>query len=150
MKHLIDLRSDTVTTPTKEMREAMMNAKVGDDTLRNDPTVLKLESMAADILGKESAFFTFSGTMSNVIAVMTYSKPGDEIVVLPESHIYNLETGALSAISGAQARPLLSINGVYDSEALSIQLSKSGIQRASTRLICLENTFDLDRGIAVK
>jgi len=114
MNRLIDLRSDTVTKPTPAMRDAMRNAVVGDDILRDDPTVLELERLAADMLGKEEAMFTVSGTMSNEIAVMVFSRPGDEIVVFLDSHIYNLETGALSAISGVQTRPLDSQKGVYD------------------------------------
>lgn len=98
MKNTIDLRSDTVTKPTPEMREAMKNAAVGDDILRDDPTVLELEDLGARILGKEAAMFTISGTMSNEVAIMTYSRPGEEIIVYRDSHIYNLETGALAAL----------------------------------------------------
>ena len=81
MERILDLRSDTVTRPTAEMREAMKNAIVGDDILRDDPTVIRLEELAAEIFGKEAALLTISGTMSNEIAVMIYTKPGDEIVV---------------------------------------------------------------------
>ncbi len=81
MEKIIDLRSDTVTKPTPEMREAMKNAVVGDDILRDDPTVIQLEELAAEIFGKEAALLTISGTMSNEIATMTFTKPGDEIIV---------------------------------------------------------------------
>lgn len=150
MSKIIDLRSDTVTKPTPEMREAMKNAVVGDDILRDDPTVIKLEKLAAEILGKEDALFTVSGTMSNEIAVMVYTKPGDEIIVFSESHIYNLETGALSAISGVQARPIESNNGVYDPKLLQGAIMPEGVQRARTSLICLENSFHLNLGLAIK
>ncbi len=150
MKKTIDLRSDTVTKPTPEMREAMKNAVVGDDILRDDPTVIKLEKMAAEIFGKEASLFTVSGTMSNEIAVMVYTRPGDEIVVFSDSHIYNLETGGLSAISGAQPRPVKSENGVYEPELLKQAIMPKGVQRAKTRLICLENSFHLDRGLAIR
>ena len=150
MGDVIDLRSDTVTQPTPEMREAMKNAVVGDDILRDDPTVIELEELAADIFGKEAALFTVSGTMSNEIAVMVYTKPGDEIIVFSDSHIYNLETGALSAISGVQPRPVHSRNGVYDPELLRAAIMPRGVQRARTRIICLENSFHLDRGLAVR
>src|SRR4030042_2811568 len=113
MRNIIDLRSDTVTKPTPEMREAMKNAAVGDDILRDDPTVIELEELAAEIFGKEAALFTVSGTMGNEIAVMVYTKPGDEIVVFSDSHIYNLETGGLSAISGVQPRRVRTENGFY-------------------------------------
>ena len=150
MEKIIDLRSDTVTKPTPEMREAMKSAVVGDEILRDDPTVIELEEMAAEIFGKEASLFTVSGTMSNEIAVMVYTRPGDEIVVFSDSHIYNLETGGLSAISGAQPRPVKSENGVYDPELLKQAIMPKGVQRARTRLICLENSFHLDRGLAIR
>ena len=150
MDRIIDLRSDTVTKPTPEMREAMKNAVVGDDILKDDPTVIELEEMAAEIFGKEAALFTVSGTMSNEIAVMVYTKPGDEIVVFSDSHIYNLETGGLSAISGVQPRPVKTERGTYDLELLEQAVMPQGVQRARTRLICLENSFHLDRGLAVR
>ena len=149
MGKIIDLRSDTVTKPTPEMREAMKNAVVGDDILRDDPTVIQLEELAAEIFGKEASLFTISGTMSNEIAVMVYTRPGDEIIVFSNSHIYNLETGALSAISGVQPRPIASDNGLYDGDLLKHSIMPEGVQRARTRLICVENTFHLDRGLAV-
>jgi len=146
----IDLRSDTVTTPTSEMREAMKNAVVGDDILRDDPTVIKLEELAAEIFGKEAALFTISGTMSNEIAAAFYARPGDEIIVFSESHIYNLETGALAAISGAQPRPLKSTNGVFEGEFLRQAIMQESVQKPKTCLICLENSFDLNRGLAIR
>jgi threonine aldolase len=149
MEKNIDLRSDTVTMPTPEMRKAMKNAIVGDDILRDDPTVIKLEEMAAEIFGKEAAVFTVSGTMSNEIAVMVYTKPGDEIIVFSDSHIYNLETGGLSAISGVQPRPVKTENGIYDPGLLRQAIMPEGVQRARTRLICLENSFHLNRGLAL-
>ena len=150
MRKIIDLRSDTVTQPTPEMREAMKNAVVGDDILRGDPTVIELEELAAEIFGKEASLFTVSGTMSNEIAVMVYTRPGDEIVVFSDSHIYNLETGGLSAISGVQPRPVKTENGIYDPELLGQAIMPQGVQRARTRLICLENSFHLDRGLAIR
>jgi threonine aldolase len=149
MDRQLDLRSDTVTKPTQAMRRAMMDAVVGDDILRDDPTVLELEHLAADMLGKEEAMFTPSGTMSNEIAVMVYTKPGDEIIVLSDSHIYNLETGALSAISGVQVRPVASETGVYDADRLTAAIQPDAVQRARTTMICVENSFHLNRGIAV-
>jgi threonine aldolase len=150
MDKIIDLRSDTVTKPTPEMREAMKNAVVGDDILRDDPTVIRLEELAAEIFGKEAALLTISGTMSNEIAVMIYTKPGDEIVVFADSHLYNLETGGISALAGAQPRPLKSDTGAYDPGELGRAIMPPGVQRARTRLICLENSYHLDRGLAVE
>jgi threonine aldolase len=146
----IDLRSDTVTRPTDAMRESMKNAVVGDDILRDDPTVIELEELTADMLGKEEAMFTVSGTMCNEIAVMVFTRPGDEIIVFAESHIYNLETGAVSAISGAQPRPLPGGTGVYDRKALEAAVQPPGVQRARTSMVCVENTFHLNRGLAVE
>lgn len=146
----IDLRSDTVTKPTAEMREAMKNAVVGDDILRDDITVIRLEELAAEVLGKEDAIFTVSGTMSNEIAVMVYTRPGEEIIVFSDSHIYNLETGALAAISGVQVRTIESDSGIYDTKLLKEAIMPEGVQRARTSLICLENSFHLNRGLAVK
>lgn len=132
------------------MCEAMKNAIVGDDALRDDPTVLELEELGARLLGKEAALFTISGTMSNEIAVMTYLRPGDEIIVYRDSHIYNLENGALAALSGVQARVVEDNDGIHDSEILSRLIYQESIQRAPTRLICLENTFHLDQGLALR
>jgi threonine aldolase len=131
------------------MREAMKTAVVGDDILRDDPTVLELESLAADMLGKDEAMFTASGTMSNEIAVMVASKPGDEIIVFSDSHIYNLETGALSAISGVQVRPIPSDSGLYDPVKLNAAVHPDAVQRPRTTMLCVENSFHLNRGIAV-
>jgi threonine aldolase len=150
MGDIIDLRSDTVTKPTAEMRESMKNAVVGDDILRDDPTVLELEDLAAGIFGKEAAIFTISGTMSNEIAVMVYTKPGEEIIVHQDSHIYNLETGALAALSGVQARVVESVNGIFNSGALEKSILQKGVQLADKSLICLENTFHLNRGLAIR
>ena len=98
MTEFIDLRSDTVTQPSQQMREAMYKAVVGDDIMREDPTVKELEEMSADILGKEEALFVTSGTMGNQIAVMTLTNRGEEVIVGDTSHIYNLEVGGLAAL----------------------------------------------------
>ena len=93
----IDLRSDTVTKPTPEMREAMAEAEVGDDVYRDDPTVNRLEELAANMLGKESALFVPSGTMGNLIALLVHCQRGDEAIVGDKSHIYLNEAGGMSA-----------------------------------------------------
>ena len=92
MEH-IDLRSDTVTKPTPEMREAMANAVVGDDVFGDDPTVNRLQEMAASMLGKEAALFVASGTMGNLLALLTHCQRGDEVIVGNKSHIYLNEAG---------------------------------------------------------
>jgi threonine aldolase len=150
MDNSIDMRSDTVTRPTARMREAMMYAEVGDDILRDDPTVLRLEKMSAEMLGMEEAMFTASGTMSNEITAMVLARPGEEAVVFTDSHIYNLETGGLGAIAGVQVRPVVSQTGTYDPDDLRAAIMPEGVQRPRTAFICLENTFHLNRGLAVK
>ena len=147
MTRFIDLRSDTVTQPTDEMRRAMMEAEVGDDILGEDPTVDRLEALAAKMLGKEAGLFLISGTMANQVAIMAATLRGDEILVSETSHIYNLEVSGLAALSGVQARPLRSDRGRFDLHEVRKAIRPKGIQSAVTRLICFENTFDLNRGI---
>lgn len=101
---IIDLRSDTVTLPTEEMRQAMYEAQVGDDVFTEDPTVNRLEGMAAQMLGKEAALFTASGTMSNLVAVLALTRPGDEILLGDEAHMLWNEVGGASAIGGVLMR----------------------------------------------
>ncbi len=142
-----DFRSDTVTQPTEDMRIAMLNAEVGDDILGEDPTVQKLEAMAAEMFGKEAGLFTISGTMSNQVAIMAMTKLGDEILVGEDSHIYNLECGGLAALSGVQARPLRTEKGRFSLTELRQAIRPRGIQSAITRVLCLENTYNLNRGL---
>lgn len=149
MKEYIDLRSDTVTQPTQEMREAMYHAEVGDDIMGEDPTVAELEKLSAEILGKEAALFLTSGTLANQVAVMTYTNRGEEVIVGDTSHIYNLEVGALSAINQVQPRPISVPDGVYDIEKMEDLIQEEGIQRAKTSLICIENTNNLNAGMVV-
>lgn len=149
MKHIIDLRSDTVTQPTEEMRKAMYNAVVGDDIMGEDPTVRELETIAAGILGKEDGLFVSSGTMANQIAVMALTNRGEEVIVGDTSHIYNLEVGGLAALSQVQTRPISIPNGIYDIEKMEELIREEGIQNAKTGLICIENTNNLNAGLVV-
>jgi len=103
---MIDLRSDTVTKPSKAMLEAMMSAEVGDDVFNEDPTVIALESKVAAMFNKESALFCPSGTMTNQIAIKVHTRPGDEVMCDVNSHIYNYEGGGISSNSGVQAKLL--------------------------------------------
>src|SRR5688572_31697962 len=102
----IDLRSDTVTRPTPEMREAMAEAEVGDDVYRDDPTVNRLEELAAEMLGKEASLFVPSGTMGNLLALLVHCQRGDEVIVGNQSHIYLNEAGGMAALGGVQPYPL--------------------------------------------
>ena len=141
-----DFRSDTVTQATPAMRQAMMDAEVGDDILGEDPTVNRLEKMAADLFGKEAALFVVSGTMANQIAIMVLTQLGDEIIVGEEAHLYNLEVGGIAALSGVQARPVKSQMGRFDPRDIKKAIRPKGIQAPVTRVLCLENTYDLNTG----
>ncbi|MCD4712659.1 MAG: aminotransferase class I/II-fold pyridoxal phosphate-dependent enzyme [Clostridiales bacterium] len=149
MNKFIDLRSDTVTQPPKAMREAMYSAVVGDDIMGEDPTVRELEMLSASLLGKEDALFVTSGTMGNQIAVMTLTNRGEEVIVGDTSHIYNLEVGALAALSQVQTRSIEVPDGVYDIKKMEAAIQLKGIQYAKTSLICLENTNNLNAGLVV-
>lgn len=149
MRDFIDLRSDTVTQPTKSMREAMYKADVGDDILGEDLTVKKLESMSAEILGKESALFVTSGTMGNQLAVMALANRGEEVLIGDSSHIFNLEVGGMAALSQVQTRSFPIPEGVYDLNLLEEHIQSAAIQTPKTALICLENTNNLNAGMVV-
>jgi len=140
---VIDLRSDTVTQPTKGMRKAMSEAVVGDDVLGDDPTVIELQEKAAKILGKEAAIYVPSGTMSNIVATRTHTSPGDEIVTEAHSHIYRYEGGAFAALSGCSIALVHTDNGLMDSEAVSDSIRKaegSLSHYPNGSLVCVENT----------
>jgi threonine aldolase len=147
MSRTIDLRSDTVTLPTAAMRDAMRDAEVGDDILGEDPTVRELERRAASVLGKEAGLLVISGTMANQVAVMALSERGDEIIVGDETHIYNLEVGGLAALSQVQVRPIRASRGEFRDDAVRSAIRPPGLQAPVTRLLCLEDTYDLNRGI---
>lgn len=142
-----DFRSDTVTQPTDAMRQAMACAVVGDDTLGEDPTVTELEQYCALLFKKEAALLVASGTMANQVAVQTFCQRGQEAIVGAESHIYNLEVGALAALAQVQAVPIYSHNGYFDPVTIRKVIREPGIQKTRTGLLCLENTYNLNGGI---
>lgn len=146
---MIDLRSDTVTKPTKEMREAAFNAEVGDDVYGEDPTVNKLEEKAATILGKEAALFVTSGTQGNQIAVLTHCRPGQELLLEAESHIFYYESGAVSALAGVQTRTIQGSRGAMDPQLVRSAIRPEDIHFPDTGLICLENTHNRAGGAVV-
>lgn len=146
---LIDLRSDTVTQPTEAMRDAMRNAAVGDDILGEDPTVQELEDLAAAMLGKEAGLFVTSGTMGNQVSIMTLAERGEEIITGRETHIYNLEVGALAALCQVQAVPVTVTGGRYDPEEIERAIRPAGIQSTRTAVICVEQTYNLNQGLVV-
>jgi threonine aldolase len=138
----IDLRSDTVTKPTKEMREAMTKAMVGDDVFSDDPTMNELEALVAKTLGKEAAVFIPSGTFSNQLALFTHCKQGDEVIVDQFAHIVQHESGASPIISSVQLFTLESDLGIWDLNKLEKMIKKRTISTTRTKLICLENAYN--------
>src|SRR5512132_1954299 len=138
----IDLRSDTVTKPTPEMRRAMAEAEVGDDVYAEDPTVNKLEQRAAEIFGREAAIYVPSGTMGNTIAIKLHTRPGQEVICEERGHIYNYEMAMLSWFSACVARTLPSPNGILSWELVKRGIAPKIYYRAQKRLISLENTHN--------
>jgi threonine aldolase len=143
----IDLRSDTVTRPTDEMREAMARAEVGDDVYLEDPTVNRLQEMAAARLGKEAALFVASGTMGNQVCLNVHTRPGQEVIVEERSHIFNYEMGAMATISGTMPRPVRGEDGILDWPSIEAAIRpRSAYYVAQTGLVTLENTHNMAGG----
>ncbi|MCX7708284.1 MAG: low-specificity L-threonine aldolase [Clostridia bacterium] len=136
---IIDLRSDTVTLPTQEMRQAMCNAVVGDDVYNEDITVQQLEALAAKITDKEAALFVPSGTMGNQLAIMTHTKRGDEIIAGDSSHIIEHEVGAAAVLAGVTVRTAKTQNGILSSSEVLKLIRSENIHHPDTGLICIEN-----------
>jgi len=138
----IDLRSDTVTKPSKAMLEAMMAALVGDDVFNEDPTVIELEKYAANLFGKEAGLYCPSGTMTNQIAIKVHTQPGDEIICDVNSHIFNYEGGGISFNSGAQARLITGNEGRLTAEMIEPCINGDFDWLTKTTLVSLENTVN--------
>jgi threonine aldolase len=142
----IDLRSDTVTRPSKEMRAAIANADVGDDVIDTDPTCDRLQKLTAEILGKEAAIFMPSGTMTNQVGVRLHCKPGDEFICEAGCHIYNYEQGAFAQLSGVVARTVEGKAGVLHVDQLRGLIRPENDHLVRTRLVSLENTHNRGAG----
>jgi len=145
---LIDLRSDTVTQPTPAMRKAMAEAEVGDDVYSEDPTVNRLEALAAEMLGLEAGLFMPSGSMTNQVAVMLHLRRGQEVIAPKGAHIYEYEPGSLAVLSGGTIRIVEAPYGVPDPEAVRAAVHTS-VHQAPTGLISLENTHNYAGGTVV-
>jgi threonine aldolase len=143
---ILDFRSDTITRPTTAMRAAMASAEVGDDVFGDDPSVNRLQQVIAERLGKESAVFVASGTMSNLIAVRVHCKPGDELICEAGCHIYNYEQGGYAQINGISARPVQGENGVLKLDQLVDLIRPANAHYVRTRLVTLENTHNRGGG----
>ena len=139
----IDLRSDTVTLPSPEMRRAIANAELGDDVFGDDPTVNRLQAVAAETLGKEAALLTTSGTQSNLVATLTHCNRGDEVIVGDESHMLFFEVGGAWAVAGAGLRPVRNDpRGRLDMAELRARIRPADDHFPRTGLICVENTHN--------
>ncbi|MDA7881120.1 low-specificity L-threonine aldolase [Akkermansiaceae bacterium] len=138
---LIDLRSDTVTRPTPSMKEAMGRAEVGDDVFGDDPTVARLEDLAAGMLGKEAGMFVPSGTQSNLCALLTHCQRGDEYIVGQTAHTYLFEGGGAAVFGSIQPQPIdQADDGTLDLDKVAALVKPDDFHFARTRLLCLENT----------
>jgi threonine aldolase len=147
---MIDLRSDTVTLPTEEMREAMRAAPLGDDSREGDPTVRRLEEAAAKITGKEAALFVASGTMSNLVALLAHTGRGGEVLLDGDCHIMRSEMGGIASLAGLFYRPIRSKRGAPDLEEIGERLSeKLSANKLATALVCVETTHNSTGGAAL-
>jgi len=144
----IDLRSDTVTRPDREMRRAMANAEVGDDVFGEDPTVIRLEAASAAATGHESALFVPSGTMANEIALHVHAPRGSEVICAAESHVFHYERGGMAVLSGLMPRPLEGKRGLLSAAQVESVVAPDVIYRAPTGVVTLENTAMSAGGLA--
>ena len=142
----IDLRSDTVTKPSPEMRRAMFEAEVGDDVYAEDPTINRLEARAAEIFGREAALFVPSGTMGNQIAIKLHTTHGQEVVCEERSHIFNSEMAMMAHFSGVVPRTLWAQDGILTWELVKAKLRPRSYHAAKTGLVCVENTHNFAGG----
>jgi len=147
----IDLRSDTVTLPTDEMREAILHAELGDDVYGEDPTVQRLEELAAEKLGKEAALLVTSGTMGNLVSVLTHCDRGDEAILGDQSHIFLNEVGGISALGGVVPHVVPNQpDGTMRISDIEAAVRAENIHYPRTKLLCLENTHNACSGAALK
>ena len=143
---MIDLRSDTVTKPTEEMRKAMARAEVGDDVYGEDPTVNRLQDMTAAMLGKRFALFVPSGTMANQLAIRAQTQPGQEVIVESKSHVVRYEQGAAGALAGVQLHWVTGERGIMTAEQVEAAIRPTDAHSITTALICIENTHNAGGG----
>ena len=146
MHDVVDLRSDTLTVPTQAMREAMARAEVGDDVWEEDPTVRRLEEMAARRTGKETALFVSSGTQGNLVSVLAQTRPGQELVLDADSHIFNYEGAGAAVFGGVQTLPVKTQRGFLTPEQVREHIRPNNIHIPMTGLVCLENTHNRHGG----
>ena len=143
---MIDLRSDTVTRPSQPMRDVMAAAPVGDDVYGEDPTVNRLQEMAAALLGKAAALFVPTGIMANQLSIRVHTRPGDEVIVDSRAHIVKYEHGAAAALAGVQLHWVNGQRGILEPEQILAAIRPNDPYNPRTRLICLENTHNSGGG----
>lgn len=147
--HVIDLRSDTLSLPTKEMLQAIQTAPLGDDSRDGDPTVLELEALIAEMFGKKAAMLTPSGSMSNLVAMRTHTQPGATAVVEQSAHLYGAEFGGIAAGCGLLVSPVPGRMGAMDLDALRFAVNKAGTGFPTSGIVCLENTHNAAGGTVI-
>jgi threonine aldolase len=145
-ERVIDLRSDTVTRPTPGMKERMMNAPLGDDVLGDDPTVIELEKRMAGLAGKEAAVYVVSGTMANLLGLLSQTRPGDEVLLDRNCHIFNYEAAGSAVIAGLQLHPFDRPDGFLPVEQLPAAVRADNIHHPRTSMVCMENTHNRGGG----
>ncbi len=143
---IVDMRSDTFTLPTDEMREAMREAEVGDDCFGEDPSVQRLQEMAAERLGAEAGLFVPSGTMGNLCALISHTHPGQDVILEQFCHIMRAESGGYANIAGLSARPIRTQFGVIATDELEEEIDRYGAEKLG--LVCIENSFNYSGGCA--
>ncbi|OGQ49382.1 MAG: threonine aldolase [Deltaproteobacteria bacterium RIFCSPLOWO2_02_56_12] len=143
---IIDLRSDTVTKPSPEMRRAMAEAEVGDDVFMEDPTVNRLQERAAQLFGREAALFVPSGSMGNLTCIIAHTRPGQEVICEGKGHIYNYEMAAMSAVAGTLPRVVSAEDGIMTWEQIARVIRPKVYSRSQTALVSLENTHNMAGG----
>ena len=145
-QQVADFRSDTVTRPSPAMRKAMAEAEVGDDVFEDDPTVARLEATAAGLFGKEAGLFVASGTMANLVAIATHTRPGEEVILEASSHTYLNEVGGAARVAGVLTRTLEGRRGALDPEQVRRAILPGNLHNPRTGLVCLENTHNFAGG----
>lgn len=146
---IVDLRSDTVTLPTKEMREAMQNVELGDDVYQEDPTVNELERKAARKVGMEDALLVASGTQGNLAALTSHTERGQEIILGQKSHTFNYERSGIAVVADLLPRPIKEENGIFTPEQVERVIHKDRLHIAETGVVSLENTHNMEGGVAI-
>lgn len=146
VEKVVDLRSDTLTMPTPEMRRAMAEAELGDDVFREDPTVNRLQELAAERMGKEAALLVTSGTQGNLLGVLSHTQRGDEVIVGDQCHIFHYEVGGAAVVGALQLRALPNADGTIEPSAVEAAIRPRDVHAPRTGLICLENTHNRNGG----